>query len=117
VNFNDWFVISTKNLAQSERPQLRNELEFHVLEAITAHQQIGISRFEAEEKAMLDLGDPKIAARAFSYSHFTTMEARRLGLETVVLPKWAKWAGAMFLMAATYFFSCLQFGPQACTQP
>jgi hypothetical protein len=102
MNFDQWFAIATKNIAESELPKLRNELENHVLEAIAAHEQMSHSKFEAEQKAVLELGDPKIAARGFARSHLTTEEARRVGLETVFIPKWTKWAGAILLIAMTY---------------
>jgi hypothetical protein len=76
MNFETWFETATKNIAQSELPKLRNELEAHVFEAVQAHQQIGMTALEAENKAVLELGDPKIAARGFAREHFTRVEAR-----------------------------------------
>jgi hypothetical protein len=104
VNFENWFATATKNIAESELPKIRNELEAHVFEAVQAHQQTGISTLEAEQKAVLELGDPKIAARGFARSHLTTEEARRIGLETVAIPKWVKWTGAIFMIAIAFVF-------------
>jgi hypothetical protein len=102
MNFETWFSIATENIAQSELPKIRNELENHVFEAVQAHQQTGISTLEAEQKAVLELGNPERAARGFARSHLTKEEARRVGLETVLIPKWTKWAGAILLIAMTY---------------
>jgi hypothetical protein len=104
MNFQDWFALATKNIAKSELPQLRNELEAHVVDAINVHQQTGITTLEAEQKAMLELGDPKIAARGFARTYLTAEEARRVGLETGSFPKWVKWAGAIFLIATMFVF-------------
>jgi hypothetical protein len=78
MNFETWFETATKNIAQSELPKLRNELEAHVFEAVQAHQQIGMTALEAENKAVLELGDPKIAARGFARTHLTKRDWRRI---------------------------------------
>jgi hypothetical protein len=78
MNFETWFETATKNIAQSELPKLRNELENHVFEAVQAHQQIGMMALEAEQKAVLELGDPKIAARGFARIHLTKRDWRRI---------------------------------------
>jgi hypothetical protein len=80
VNFENWFEIATKNITETERSRIRNELEAHVFDTIEAHQQTGITTLEAEQKAVLELGDPKIAARGFTQSFLTVQEAKRLGL-------------------------------------
>jgi hypothetical protein len=77
VNFENWFKIASKNIVESELPKIRTELEGHVFEAIETHLHSGFSRIEAEEKAVLELGDPKRAARGFEREHFTRIEARR----------------------------------------
>jgi hypothetical protein len=104
MTFENWFEIASKNIAKSELSQLRNELENHVFDAIHFHQQTGISMLEAEQKAVLELGDPKIAARGFARTYLTTEQARRVGLETGSFPKWVKWAGVIFLIAMTFVF-------------
>jgi uncharacterized membrane protein len=76
VNFENWFKIASKNIVESELPKIRTELEGHVFEAIETHLHSGFSRIEAEEKAVLELGDPKRAARGFEREHFTRIEAR-----------------------------------------
>jgi hypothetical protein len=102
MTFDQWFMAATKNIAKSELPNIRAELENHVFDTIEAQQQTGILALEAEQKAVLELGDPKRAARGFARSHLTTEEARRVGLETVVIPKWVRWVGTIFLIAMTY---------------
>lgn len=71
MNFENWFENATKNIAKAERSKFRNELEAHVFDAINAHQQTGIAMLEAEEKALLELGDPKVAARGFEREYLT----------------------------------------------
>jgi uncharacterized membrane protein len=95
VNFENWFEIATKNIAESELPKIRNELEAHVFDAINVHQQTGISTLEAEEKAVLELGDPKIAARGFQREYLTREQVRRF------MPEPAKhiWVKMMICMA------------------
>jgi uncharacterized membrane protein len=77
VTFENWFEIASKNIAKSELSQLRNELENHVFDAINMHQQTGFSTLEAEQKAVLELGDPKRAARGFEREFLTRDQARR----------------------------------------
>jgi hypothetical protein len=83
MTFQDWFAIATKNIAESELPEIRNELENHVLDAIAVQQQTGILALEAEQKAVLELGDPKRAARGFARSHLTKRDVRRINTPTV----------------------------------
>jgi hypothetical protein len=104
MNFENWFEIATKNIAKTERSKIRNELEAHVFDAINAHQQTGMTMLDAEQKSVLELGDPKVAAREFERTYLTTEQARRVGLETASFPKWVKWAGAIFLIAMTFVF-------------
>lgn len=82
VNFENWFAVATKNIAQTERSRIRNELEAHILDAINAHRQTGFSTLEAEQKAVLELGDPKRAARGFEREFLTRDQARRFAPES-----------------------------------
>jgi uncharacterized membrane protein len=77
VNFEQWFEIATKNIAESELPKIRTELENHVFDTIEAQQQTGILALKAEQKAVFELGDPKIAARGFQREYLTRDQARR----------------------------------------
>ena len=108
VNFNQWFTVATFQIAAQELPKIRNELEGHVLDAIQTHQQTGLSRIEAEEKAVLELGDPKIAAREFQKSHLTVQDARRLGRDFPArsreLAKKAIWIVNVFYVINWFFF-------------
>ena len=83
MNFNQWFTVATSQIAASEVPRIRDELEGHVLDAIQTHQQAGFSRIEAEEKALFELGDPKQAARGFQRTHLTKREMQRVNTPTV----------------------------------
>jgi hypothetical protein len=78
MNFETWFATATKNIAESERPKLRNELENHFLDSIAAHLQADRPRFEAERQAILELGDPELAARGFARTHLTKHDWQRI---------------------------------------
>jgi hypothetical protein len=78
MNFENWFAIATKNIAESELPKIRNELENHFLDSLAAHLQADRPRFEAERQAMLELGDPELAARGFARTHLTKRDWRRI---------------------------------------
>jgi hypothetical protein len=104
VNFKNWFATATDKIAESELPTLRNELENHFLDSIAAHLQAGRPRFEAERQAMLELGDPELAARGFASTHLTKRDWQRIhspplgsrvfSLVFVVL-WWSVWEGVM----------------------
>ena len=83
MTFKNWFAIATDNLAESERPKLRNELENHFLDSIATHLQAGQVRFEAERQALLEMGDPELAARGFQRTHLTKREMQRVNTPTV----------------------------------
>jgi hypothetical protein len=82
VTFDQWFTVATKNIAESELPKIRTELENHVFDTIEAQQQTGILALEAEQKAVLELGDPKVAARGFAREYLTRDQARRFAPES-----------------------------------
>ena len=108
MTFEEWFSIATKNIAPSELEPLRSELEGHVSDALNSYRQAGLSRLEAEEKAVLELGDPKIAARGFQKSHLTVQDARRLGRDFPArsreLAKKAIWIVNVFWVVNWFFF-------------
>ena len=83
MTFKNWFAIATDNLAESERPKLRNELENHFLDSIATHLQAGQARFEAERQALLEMGDPELAARGFQRTHLTKREMQRVNTPTL----------------------------------
>ena len=83
MTFENWFAIATDHLAESERPKLRNELENHFLDSIAAHLQAGQARFEAERQALLEMGDPELAAQGFQRTHLTKRDMQRANTPTV----------------------------------
>jgi hypothetical protein len=78
MTFDQWFGVATNNIAESELPTIRTELEHHFLDSISSKLQAGCSRLEAERQAILELGDPKIAARGFARTHLTQRDWRRI---------------------------------------
>jgi hypothetical protein len=72
----EWVVVATFGLADSARERIKLEIEAHHAEAAKALVQAGASQENAEASALLELGDPKAAAKSFRQRHLTVEEER-----------------------------------------
>ena len=81
-----WLEIATDKLDAPAKQRIAREIEVHYAEAVHDHMAAGEAELSAQATAMLELGDPTVAALSFQKSHLTESEAKSI--------KWMEWAAA-----------------------
>jgi len=77
-----WLETATAGLVIPAKQRIRTEIEAHYREAVAAHVARGLSEPSAKNAALVELGEPRAAARRFRRSHLTTknVEAANIAL-------------------------------------
>jgi uncharacterized membrane protein len=99
-----WIKAATKNLAPEAILSITKEITDHYQTSLEHYQANGISSMEAQQKAVLELGNPKTAARAFEREYLTKEQVRRFTpessrskwLKMIVIAFWSVILGTFF---------------------
>ena len=71
-----WLEIATRNLEAPAKQRIAHEIEAHYAEAVNAHTAAGKPEFSAQDTALAELGDPRVAAVNFEKTYLTASEAK-----------------------------------------
>ena len=71
-----WLEIATDGLEAPAKQRIARENEVHYAEAVDDHMAANESEHSARTAAVLELGDPQVAALNFQKSHLTESEAK-----------------------------------------
>ena len=72
-----WLESAATGLVAPAKQRIRTEIEAHYREAVATHVARGLSEPSAKTAAVVELGDPRAAARRFRRSHLTTEDTKR----------------------------------------
>lgn len=87
----EWLVIATLGLVAPAQERIKLEIEAHYADAVKSNLDLGLAPEEAESAALLELGDPKTAAKSFRKRHLTEKEGEQV---QELLDKYHKWNAA-----------------------
>jgi len=79
-SLSEWLEIATKGLVPAAKERIAQEIETHFSEAVETHLKHGEQESVAKIKAVVELGDPKVAGKRFRKKHLTEKEAKKLSL-------------------------------------
>lgn len=70
-----WLELATEGLESTAKRRIAHEIETHYTEAVADHMAAGQSAETAQSTALLELGNPLVAAENFQRTHLTVSEA------------------------------------------
>jgi hypothetical protein len=97
-----WLETATAGLVTPAKQRIRTEIEAHYREAVAAHVAQGLSEPSAKNAALVELGEPRAAAKRFRRSHLTTKNVGAVN-------KARRWIGPWGLPVAFLLFFGSQF--------
>jgi hypothetical protein len=80
-NLSAWLDIATRNLVPSAQARVRAEIEAHFADAVRSKQTAGATEPNAQGAALVELGNPRTAARRFAREYLTRQDVRKLGFD------------------------------------
>jgi hypothetical protein len=70
-DFTAWALLAVDGLVPAAQARIRREIEAHYADSVAIHRAEGLSRDDAESRALLELGDIESAAKGFRKRYLT----------------------------------------------
>ncbi len=92
-----WLEIATDDLEPLAIQRIAHEIETHYAEAVSAHVATGQPEVSAQDTALAELGDPRVAAANFKKTYLTASEAEwmqaweRIAAKPLYLSSMLRW--------------------------
>src|ERR1017187_398781 len=103
-----WLESATTGLVAPAKQRIRTEIEAHYREAVATHVAQGLSEPSAKNAALVELGEPRAAARRFRRSHLTSGDAK-LAARYLTFARSVWWLLGMYLFF--YYVRSLDLDP------
>jgi hypothetical protein len=105
-----WLEIATADLEASAKQRITQEIEAHYGEALKSHVEAGEHEYSAQDSALADLGDPRVAATNFKKTYLT-------GSEAEWLQAWERSARTPLFSASMLWWNIMALGALALLYP
>jgi hypothetical protein len=112
TNLNEWLAVATQNLASVEKQEIEQKIRKEFQALLLAKKTNGLSDYDAEFQARVELGNPQIAKESYCTTHFSLIDEKRI--DALMEPSWwTRFVGGLGFLLIGIFIVFLIFNPSS----